>query len=122
MATIDVETLSLVATPKPKPQRDSGVGTYVKLPDMWREELIRRRATAADWAIALELLALARWSYVVKLTNDKAAKLGFCPRTRRRVLKRLAEWSLIKLEVRRGRSPRVSMKWLAGRQPGSHVG
>jgi len=33
-----------------------GAGTYVKLPDMWRQVLLERGASAADYAVALELL------------------------------------------------------------------
>jgi hypothetical protein len=97
-----------------------GVGSYVKFPDMWRHVLRERRASLADWKIAIELLAMARFAEVVKLTNAKVADLGFGPATRRRSLKRLAKWSLIRLEPRPGKTPLVRVKWLAGRQPGGH--
>ena len=97
-----------------------GVGSYVKFPDMWIQVLSERGASAADWAIAAALLGMARFAEVVVLGNEKTAKLGFSRYTRRRSLKRLASWSLIRLESRRGATPHVYVKWLAGRQPGGH--
>ena len=81
---------------------------------MWGELLCEKGASDADWAISWALLKLGRFApdRVVVLGNEKTAQLGFCPHTRRRVLKRLQEWSLIRLEERPGATPRIHLKWL----------
>src|SRR5262245_1541193 len=95
------------------------VNLYVKFPEMWRQVLNERPATAADWKVAVELLNRAKFSVpVVKLTNHACAKIGISPRTRLRSLNRLANWSLIHFRSRRRASPLITVKWLAGRQPG----
>ena len=95
---------------------------YTKLPDVWRQVLAERGASAADYAIAWEVLALARFANPVVLGNEKVAELGFGPQARRKALKRFAEWSLVWLETRPGATPLIHVKWLAGRQPGGHGG
>ena len=67
-----------------------GTGTYVKLPDMWRQVLLERGASAADYAVALELLAMARFATTVKLSNIRTRQMGISRATRWRTLERLA--------------------------------
>jgi hypothetical protein len=99
-------------------------GNYVKVSDMWRETLAERAASGADYTVALELLAMARWGAAfVKLSNVRARALGVSPSARGRSLERLTRWGLIKkTRVGRRKSPVLRIDWLAGRQPGGHVG
>ena len=91
---------------------------YVKMPEMWRQILNGKPATAADFKIAWALLTLAKFSPVVKFTNERAAKLGISRQTKWRSLNRLANWGLISWQqLRPGASPVIRVKWLAGRQP-----
>lgn len=91
---------------------------YTKLPEMWLQVLVEDRpATAADLKLAWWLLAQARFSPTVKVTNEAAAKLGFGRQTKWRSLNRLSEWGLIRIKKRQRKSPVVVVKWLAGRQP-----
>ena len=91
---------------------------YVKFPEMWRITLNARPATAADWKLAFELLNRAKFSRIVRLTNHTTAKLGLTTRTRQRSLSRLGAWGLVSVKNRPNASPLVTVKWLAGRQPG----
>jgi hypothetical protein len=52
---------------------------YFKFPEMWRQVLIEQSATAADWVVAVELLNKAKFSRVVKFSNERAAELGASP-------------------------------------------
>ena len=98
--------------------KENCVSFYVKMPEMWRQVLAARPATVADYKIALELLTLAKFSPVVKFTNERAAKLGISRQTKWRSLNRLANWGLISWQqLRPGASPVIRVKWLAGRQP-----
>jgi len=90
---------------------------YVKFPEMWRTVLNTRPATAADWKVALELLNRAKFSRVVKLSNQAAAKLGISQTTKSRSLNRLASWGLILYRSDVGRASLVTVLWRAGRQP-----
>jgi hypothetical protein len=90
---------------------------YVKFPEMWVRTLSARPTTAADWKIAVNLLARARFCRTVKFTDTVAAKLGVSKRTKWRSLNRLAGWGLISLRQRNGASPMVRVLWLAGPQP-----
>lgn len=90
---------------------------YVKVPQMWQQVLREKSAAGAEYTIALELLTLARFSPVVKFTNERAAKLGISRQTKWRSLTRLADWGLITWQqLRPGASPVIRVKWLAGRQ------
>jgi len=100
-----------------------GAGSYVKLPDMWRQVLLERGASAADYAVALELLAMARFATTVKLSNIRTRQMGISRATRWRTLERLTRWGLIKkFKVGKRKSPALRIDWLAGRQPGGHSG
>jgi hypothetical protein len=90
---------------------------YFKFPEMWRQVLTERHVAAADWVVAVELLNKAKFSRVVKFSNERAAELGIHRNTKRRSLERLAAWGLIWFRSRRGASPMVTVKWLDRRQP-----
>jgi hypothetical protein len=90
---------------------------YFKFPEMWRQVLIEQSAAAADWVVAVELLNKAKFSRVVKFSNERAAELGLHRNTKRRSLDRLAAWGLIWFRSRRGASPLVTVKWLDKRRP-----
>jgi hypothetical protein len=98
---------------------------YVKFPEMWVRTLKNRPTTAADWKVAIELLERAKFSSVVKFSNEATAKIGISPRTKWRSINRLEQWGLITINGRAraasrstaGKSPRITVKWLAGRQP-----
>jgi len=90
---------------------------YFKFPEMWRQVLVEQRATASDWVVAVDLLNRAKHSRVLKLSNERAAKLGLHRNTKRRSLERLAAWSLIWYRNRRGASPVVTVKWLDKGRP-----
>ncbi len=90
---------------------------YVKFPEMWWRVLSTRPATAADLKIALDLLWRAKFTPVVKYTNEMAAKLGISRQTKNRSLDRLGCWGLIVVTGRVGQSPLVRPRWLAQWQP-----
>jgi len=96
---------------------------YTKLPDMWKLVLRERGATAAEYDIAWELLSLARFSPVFKFSNVRAQQMGHSPATRWRALEHFTKWGLLKkVKIGRRKSPMLRVDWLAGRQPGGHIG
>lgn len=103
------------------------MNTYTKLPDMWLKVLRARRGqgetvTVADMAVAWELLAKAKFSPLVRLSNDRAAEWGLSRWTKTRALNRLARWGLISIERRHSRAWVIRARYLAGRQPREALG
>jgi predicted DNA-binding protein (UPF0251 family) len=88
----------------------SRVNRYIKFPQMWWLTLQARPATAADWKVAMALLEKAKFSPVVRFSNEAADKLGISRQTKWRSLDRLARWGLIVVQSKVGRSPRVTVK------------
>jgi hypothetical protein len=98
------------------------MNTYTKLPDMWLKVLRARRGqgetvTEADLIVAWELLSQAKFSYFVKMTNDRAAEWGLSRHAKVRALNRLARWGLIAVKRHHGRRWKIRVRYLAGRQP-----
>jgi hypothetical protein len=92
---------------------------------MWLRILRARKATTSDWNVAVFLLERAKFCPVVKFTNKAAAGIGISRQTKWRCLERLERWGLITINglaraasrSMAGKSPRITVKWLAGRQP-----
>ena len=85
---------------------------FVLVPKMWLEELRAMNATGSTWAVAMELLYRARFSPIVKLSNEAAAKMGLSPRTKWRAIDALRKRALIAVTGRPGTSPRIRVRWL----------
>jgi len=82
---------------------------FVLVPKMWRDELYAMNANGTTWKMAVELLWRARFSRVVKLSNEAAAKLGISRHTKWRALQALRKRGLIIVTGRPGTSPWVKV-------------
>jgi len=85
---------------------------FVLLSEMWWTELFEMKATGAEWRVAIELIRRARFSPVVKLSNEAAAKIGVSKQKKWVALDRLRKRGLIAVSGRPGTSPEVRVRWL----------
>ena len=85
---------------------------FVLVPQMWREELIAMKASGTVWSVAVELLRRARFSPVVKFSNEAAAKIGISRQAKWLALDRLRLRGLIAIGSRSGASPKVRVRYL----------
>jgi hypothetical protein len=76
---------------------------FVLLPKLWLQELRAMKANAATWNVAVELLGRARFSPVVKLSNEAAAKIS--RQSKWRALQALRKRGLVIVAGRSGTSP-----------------
>ena len=77
---------------------------FVKVPNMWRQQLRKVKARGTTYHVAMVILDKARWSEWVKLSNGAA---GVDRHTKCDALKQLRAANLIIVEERKGKSPRI---------------
>jgi hypothetical protein len=77
---------------------------FVKVPNIWREQLLKVKARGTTYHVALVILDKGRWSEWVTLSNGA---LGLDRRLKYIALKELRAANLIIAEERKGKSPRV---------------
>jgi len=77
---------------------------FVKVPNMWRQQLRKVKARGTTYHVAMAILDKARWSEWVTLSNGAA---GVDRHTKCDALKQLRAANLIIVEERKGKSPRI---------------
>jgi hypothetical protein len=77
---------------------------FVKVPNMWRQQLRKVKARGTTYHVAMVILDKARWSEWVTLSNGAA---GVDRHTKCDALKQLRAANLIIVEERKGKSPRI---------------
>jgi hypothetical protein len=95
---------------KPKSARQTG--KFVKVPDLWREQLRIIRAHGSTYRVALHLLheAWRTGNRVVKLTNVALAEVGVGRRGKAIAIRELRKTGLIAVEQRPNRNPIVTIR------------
>jgi len=80
---------------------------FVKVPNIWREQLRKVKARGPTYEIAMVLLDECRWREWVTLPNVRLATRGIDRHAKYDALKQLQEAGLIIVEARGRRSPRI---------------
>jgi hypothetical protein len=110
---ITQERQSAIGPTKPKPQRGSQPGKFVKVPELWREQLCKVRAHGSTYRVALHLLheSWRTGNEAIKLTNVALAKVGVGREGKAIALKELRRAGLVAVEQRPRRSPIVTVRF-----------
>jgi hypothetical protein len=89
-------------------------GKFVKVPDLWREQLCIIRAHGSTYRVALHLLheAWRTGHCVIKLTNVALSKVGVGREGKAIALKELRKAGLITVEQRPYRNPLVTIRFV----------
>jgi hypothetical protein len=86
-------------------------GKFVKFPKMWEVCLAERGADASAYRLALYLLDRAHFSEYVPLGNGALKKRGVSRASKWRALEQLRQAGLVEVDGRKGRVPRVRVRW-----------
>jgi hypothetical protein len=90
----------------------TGVSKFTKFPKMWREQLMRVRATGCTYRVALYLLDRTNFSKQVILSTTAMRRLGVSRNGKRGALNQLRRAGLIAVEERADKNPIVTVRWV----------
>jgi hypothetical protein len=85
---------------------------FTKFPKMWREQLMRVRATGCTYRVALYLLDRASFTNQLVLSTSALRKLGVSRNGKRGALQQLRQAGLIAVEERADKNPIVTVRWV----------
>ena len=85
---------------------------FTKFPKMWREQLMRVRATGCTYRVALYLLERASFTNQLVLSTSALRKLGVSRNGKRGALQQLRQAGLIAVEERADKNPIVTVRWV----------